>query len=65
MKDDFKKTGMVRNVKFLIKDENTVMIWKPKTVELYDFKIPCQYIMKYLVDENFITKKEFTVEIVT
>lgn len=65
MNFEVKKTGRIRNIRFLIKDENTVKIWKPKNIPMYDFKLPCEYIAKYLVDENFIDRKNFKVEVVT
>lgn len=65
MNRNFKKTGIVRNIRFLIKDENTVRIWKPENIELYDFRLPCNLILKYLVDEGFMKIKDFKVEVVT
>jgi len=59
------KTGMVRGVKFLIKDNNTIRIWKPVSEEFSEFKEKCDLVIKYLIDEGFFTKHKCKVEVVT
>jgi hypothetical protein len=59
------KTGMVRGIKFLIKDNNTIRIWKPVDVEFSDFKENCDLVIKYLIDEGFFSKHKCKVEVVT
>lgn len=61
---EIKKTGIVRNIKFLIEDASTVKIWKPIELEIYDFKPHCNYVVKYLIDEGFLKTKKCRVNIV-
>lgn len=58
------KTGIIRNIKFLIENEYTVRIWKPNDQEVYDFKPQCNYVVKYLIDEGFLKNKKCKVNIV-
>jgi len=59
------KQGYVGGIKFLIKDTNTIRIWKPSDVEFTDFKERCDLVIKYLIDEGFFTKHKCKVEVVT
>ena len=59
------KQGYVGGIKFLIKDTNTIRIWKPTDVEFTDFKQRCDLVIKYLIDEGFFTKHKCKVEVVT
>lgn len=59
------KTGTVSGVKFLIKDNNTIRIWKPIDVSMEDFRSKCDYVIKYLIDEGFFDKTKCKVEVVT
>lgn len=58
------KSGKIRGVKFLIKDYNTIRIWKPSDVSMDNFKEKCNYIIKYLIDEGFFDKKHCRVEVI-
>lgn len=58
------KKGHVRNIKFLIENDTTVKIWKPDTIEMYDFRGQCGYIVKYLIDEGFLKSKNCKVNVV-
>lgn len=59
------KQGYIRGIKFLIKDTNTIRIWKPVDVEFTEFKQKCDSVIKYLIDEGFFTKHKCKVEVVT
>jgi len=59
------KYGLVNGVKFEIKDENTIKIWKPIDVEFHDFKNKCDLVVKYLIDEGFFNKKKCKVQVVS
>lgn len=59
------KHGLVSGVKFEIKDENTIRIWKPVGVEFFDFKNKCDLVVKYLIDEGFFNKKKCKVQVVS
>ena len=59
-----KKSGVVRNVKFLVRNDKTVRVWIPVNVEFDDFKPTCDCVIKYLIDEGFITSKSCRVEVV-
>lgn len=59
------KSGFVHGVRFEIKDTNTIKIWKPSHIELSDFRISCNFIIKYLIDEGFYNKTKCRVELVT
>lgn len=59
------KSGIVYGTKFLIKDGNTIRIWKPSDIEFSDFKQKCDFVIKYLIDEGFFTKTKCKVEVVT
>lgn len=56
--------GLINNIQFKVETENTVKIWKPDNVEVYDFKPICNHIVKYLVDEGFMTTRKCKVLIV-
>jgi hypothetical protein len=56
--------GKIRGVKFLIKDDRTVRIWKPANMPLEDFRPQCDLVVKYIIDEGFYTRKSCKVEIV-
>ena len=59
------KQGYVGGIKFLIKDTNTIRIWKPTDVEFTDFKQKCDFVIKYLIDEGFFNKTKCKVEVVS
>lgn len=56
--------GLINNIQFKVEKEDTVKIWKPDNVEIYDFKPVCNYVVKYLVDEGFMTTRKCKVLIV-
>ena len=58
-----KKQGTVRNIKFLVYDVSSVRIWKPKEINLFDFKESSNYVVKYLIDEGFLKSKRCKVQI--
>lgn len=57
-------SGKIKNIKFLIKDEKTVRIWKPDNMSLEEFRPQCDLVVKYIIDEGFYNKKTCKVEIV-
>ena len=51
-------TGLINNVEFEVIDKTSVNIWLPKkTKDPAEFRDRCQLIIKYLVDEGFLSKK--------
>ncbi len=58
-----KKQGLVRNIKFLVYDVSSVRIWKPKDINLFEFKESSNSVVKYLIDEGFLKSKKCRVQI--
>lgn len=56
--------GIIRGVKFLIKNERTIKIWKPSEIDVEEFKPLCDLVVRYLIDEGFFKRKQCRVEIV-
>lgn len=56
--------GQIRGIKFLIKDNKTIRLWKPDDVEVENFRPLCDLVVKYIIDEGFFNKKNCKVEIV-
>lgn len=59
-----KKTGYVYGIRFLIKTNHVIQVWKPIDLSFDDFKPRCNMVIKYLIDEGFYNKKQCRVEIV-
>lgn len=59
-----KKQGYVNGIRFEIKDETTIKIWKPEDQSFDYFKSRCDCIIKYLIDEGLFDKKKCKVEVV-
>jgi len=59
------KQGYVNGIRFLIKDKNTIRIWKPSDVDFSVFKTRCDFVIKYLIDEGFFNKTKCKVEVVS
>ena len=56
--------GTIRGIRFLIKDEKSVRIWKPTDMTIEEFRPQCDLAVKYIIDEGFYSKKSCKVEIV-
>jgi hypothetical protein len=57
--------GQIRGIRFLIKDEKSVRIWKPTDMSIEEFRPHCDLVVKYIIDEGFYSKKSCKVEIVS
>ena len=58
------KRGIINGVRFLIKNNSIIRIWKPEDIPFGEFKPRCNLIVKYLIDEGFFNKKECRVEVI-